>query len=1376
VRPSLNSTTLYSGVSKQSLANELIKESEQVTSSTKTVSKSKQAQTKESHFLPRQEDERDIVQVLESRTSHSDTSWGKLSNHVNNQGVASDEVSSIGLLSVSHAAINPWKFDQEGKAKQEDSVTNSEPSNIAFSHREKKRRGEKRLSDRLAGYGGAAGDLQDLLAIAKETLNMYSPATTRKRHNTDNTGDEEFSSQPTVVEIGRRSNEKAPPSKTPQEVELQMLLTALANDKSHKLDSKLAHALAKVARTVDKSTDTIRPTRDTKDNTFGTYLSEELLEVIISTAGKYLGEEIDDTTLARITETSNSLRDTGGTKNKEGQGLDHYDSPKASKSDDLGEMFRAAYARSPRVDPPEMAQGVLSPPEPPNFTVMAVEHVRRRSNGSIDFAKKSRSSGDGPGVQAKVSDCCVSTLDCEDDLLKFIYENANAEAPRVDNGNNLVAPPIFMETSPHVPKLKLFKSESHASSSEDLESPPLERRTPILSKFLELNRQEQLERTQSGREIPMVSPVTEPTMDMSLTDDEKNRLLVLARPMPDLDEVKTTGKSVSENEPDIEFDQCSSRDADQHSGRFSRIEDASFDTFQELEAILTETRREYGTDLSMDLVDALKKATSSDMGPDSWHDSVSLLMEHIAMESDIASTDESSLHGIAVELGKRLSSRGVCENSSSLSTLIHSLRTKLTEYRRKDQGVEPTARASKHYMSILVDTAQSELGQPLPFDIADKIRRSSVIANAQQNPPVSWEDIELLLQEVCEGQDESIWFEIQEAFFRAWEKSKSPHLERKSSKWGHSSGYISAVSESDASISVLMDDPAEIDHLEDIVEEVRRIHGGEVPQEVVDRLNDRLKRSLSDLDYMKDFGDSSKSSGFFKGSAHSFAFDYSQSTSSVPSTLNSSSLLPPTSTVEDSGELDGLDIIEEVRSQSQTSSSARKEKKMDNAQSSGESHENLTTLIRATSKSNSTVSSLSTSVDTHDSDDEYSMDLKPSTESGTEQNSSDSATSRSTGENSAPISVILPSVRPTVERTHSTNSVQITHSVTVNESLGPDILKEVEKKYAGLIPEELVLVLKNSVTISYSMNSDEDLSVILQEYEGVCHKPLSADLILVLREVSVSLRNSSNSSRSRRSRLIKQSSGSFRSTSRSSGMPSISETGDNCLATRKLSQLEIVCSDTKSDRPTRTSPLQNLAVSRRDSADPEMPHFVTEFKGAGFGVIDRSCNSSDASEESISLESVQPDITRADQCSPVESPGTQFNESEATQLASNVQGQVKAGDLRLDLGTLHSCATSMDSTIEEFAELDASDHTTKSSNRPLDNSDSVSSFGTGVTGHDDPCLGEISGSTTNISTVSRASTLPSRRLPIGVNVSPPLEGIESDDLGVIFAAAAQRMS
>jgi hypothetical protein len=176
----------------------------------------------------------------------------------------------------------------------------------------------------------------------------------------------------------------------------------------------------------------------------------------------------------------------------------------------------------------------------------------------------------------------------------------------------------------------------------------------------------------------------------------------------------------------------------------------------------------------------------------------------------------------------------------------------------------------------------------------------------------------------------------------------------------------------------------------------------------------------------------------------------------------------------------------------------------------------------------------------------------------------------------------------------------------------------------------------------------------------------------------------------------------------------------------------------------------------------------------GFISSKDSVSTSGSDNQSISIESLILRSDESDNLKPIESPRQAFNESEATRLVSNTNKSPalqKAGlKHTFDLGTVTS-----NSISGESSDLDSSDHTTRSSKLAAQHSDSVSSLGTG--GHSrNEIQTSFSGSTGDVSGVSQASSIPTRRLPIGVDVSPPVEGLETDDLNAIFAAAAKRMS
>jgi hypothetical protein len=389
-----------------------------------------------------------------------------------------------------------------------------------------------------------------------------------------------------------------------------------------------------------------------------------------------------------------------------------------------------------------------------------------------------------------------------------------------------------------------------------------------------------------------------------------------------------------------------------------------------------------------------------------------------------------------------------------------------------------------------------------------------------------------------------------------------------------------------------------------------------------------------------------------------------------------------------------------------------------------------------------------------------------------------SSTSEESAKSSPSTSATPPRPPDRSHSAQSTHSQSSQHSVTVNRNLGPNILKELQKVYHEEIPQELVFVLKHSVTIPYSMNSDEDLSIIIRECESLCGMTLHADMILAVREASVNLRAPSGSVRSRRSRLIRQGSGSFRSTSRSSGMPSIKESDDNNIGASDQSQPVFVPGEISTGPARRRGSRIPRHVRRTDSVDPGLP--VPGLEKAGFESFDaRSAGSASdegSIDQSISLDSIQ--LAVGGKSPPVASPRQFLNESESTQLVSNLprpNGRL-ASNLQLELDTIHG-------SIDEYSEPwgDESEQNLDISNSKsfdmVETYDSASSLGTGGvssyslgTNEDGECS-----STPAVSIVSKASTLPTKRLPRGVDTTPPVEGVESDDLNAIFKAAAKQI-
>ena len=889
---------------------------------------------------------------------------------------------------------------------------------------------ETRFSNSLADFGGAAEDLQDLFAHAKETLGMYSPAASNDAKAKDDEKSpaqsvqaEQLESKPdegyheTVDTKERGSPILRPPEPaiscvvcSPQDLELDILISAVDAHPFFQLDRELDLALRKASRSIDESLDFIAPMMTHTAVEFGIHLPPERLEALFGQAEVFLGQEIPEDHVELFIETARNLADSKSNVITEEEShafatemeqthKDEMDitSPGSveTNEDNLSQLYRKAYIESSREEePPLEAPPNLSPQRPPDFGALAASRARKRGFAAAEAGQ-----------------------------IEYHALTGNEEAGGKKSW--------LQKSTPLSPK-----------------------RNPILSRFLELNRQDQFERTQSGRDIPAISPVTEPTMgDRSLIGELRTRLMGI----PDLDvgddmEMKSQHEMEEGNAMAVDD---SSRNKDM------KMEEASFDTFKELEAILSATKQEYGTDLSMDLIAAIKKAAS--LGPESLQDSGSLIMSQIDLERDEESheTEEASLQGLAIQLTRKLS----CD-SRSLSSFIVTLRDKLCHSRgNSSRSLVTKQLVNKEYFRLLIETAESELGIKIPIEICERIRKSGIEVLPERNPIVPWEELESALQSACEGYDEDVWFETQEAFFKAWESCEAENTRQKISKWANASGYISAVSEGEGSVSVLMDDPDDFDNMDDILEEVKRIHGGNVPKEI---LKD-LQLSGSDLEYSR------SSASFFRLSQQSLDFDYSQSS------------------FDDHGSVpQNLSMIKEVSSDSSqgTNPSARQSEKL---RSIDPSLDNISSSIRGRSVASSfsgvaSKDSYDGSVDyDDDSLSESSESLKSAPTNGRskykpdddEMSNADTIEESPLDRNILTQSLSMPPVRPPVERSLSTHSAHSAHGVTVNRSLGHNILKEVSKVYKQTLPEELVFVLKHSLSIPYSTNSDEDIRIIL---------------------------------------------------------------------------------------------------------------------------------------------------------------------------------------------------------------------------------------------------------------------------------------------------------
>lgn len=383
-------------------------------------------------------------------------------------------------------------------------------------------------------------------------------------------------------------------------------------------------------------------------------------------------------------------------------------------------------------------------------------------------------------------------------------------------------------------------------------------------------------------------------------------------------------------------------------------------------------------------------------------------------------------------------------------------------------------------------------------------------------------------------------------------------------------------------------------------------------------------------------------------------------------------------------------------------------------------------------------------------------------------------------------------------------------------NFGPTLLREVKKVYNRNIPLELTHVLNNSATLEITMNTDEDIRVILEECEDMSGKRLPADLVLALREASVATRAppAVSKSKSRRQKMMRQgSANSFRS--RSSGMPSIQEwtasTGvDDPPEKKEESMFEVdrvpssfgalaipaeIAAEERSNMDVSTlkdsqhtdgTSVKPARPSKRNEThdfspvDPSVrdkgrsfvstksaPEFSEHEHSIAMDALFASKGSLLSSNGHISLNQSGAGSARFSSYNPHASPA--FNASEATMLISNKEElMASTGRGFAPLPVIDGEEEEADETGNTFA-VASLDSTLTGTGDTGSVISAGSSTSTEVTANNSRTLSAIDD-------LSRASTLTSRKLPIGVNPSPPLPGVETDDLSAIFKEAARRFS
>lgn len=74
------------------------------------------------------------------------------------------------------------------------------------------------------------------------------------------------------------------------------------------------------------------------------------------------------------------------------------------------------------------------------------------------------------------------------------------------------------------------------------------------------------------------------------------------------------------------------------------------------------------------------------------------------------------------------------------------------------------------YLNPLVEKAREVLEEDIPENVVQGIHEALLERFDKANEDFEWEEFEVILEDVCQGYDPDSWFDIQEAFFAAWEE------------------------------------------------------------------------------------------------------------------------------------------------------------------------------------------------------------------------------------------------------------------------------------------------------------------------------------------------------------------------------------------------------------------------------------------------------------------------------------------------------------------------------------------------------------------------------------------------------------------------------
>ena len=115
-------------------------------------------------------------------------------------------------------------------------------------------------------------------------------------------------------------------------------------------------------------------------------------------------------------------------------------------------------------------------------------------------------------------------------------------------------------------------------------------------------------------------------------------------------------------------------------------------------------------------------------------------------------------------------------NTENLSTTEDSKIGKSEEVSHNhiaDGDIDSQNKLVEKYLYPLVGKAEAELHEAIPDDIVQGIYDNLFLVLHVEGESISvldWEEFESILEDVCQEYDEETWFQIQEAFFAAWEQ------------------------------------------------------------------------------------------------------------------------------------------------------------------------------------------------------------------------------------------------------------------------------------------------------------------------------------------------------------------------------------------------------------------------------------------------------------------------------------------------------------------------------------------------------------------------------------------------------------------------------